>query len=96
MLVNISKDPVILSIITLLSSFIFFYLILYLSQPKFVQIVDKNGDTYRSKKLIISFASTFAFVSALTFLLLTTKYEKVQVVLTSNFKFSKPDNTFSL
>lgn len=102
MLVNIPKDPTTISIITLISSFMFFALILYLFQPKFIQIIDKNGNSYRSKQLIISFSATFAFVFAITSLLLqSTKYREIQQPgntgkTTSDFNFSKLNSNFSL
>lgn len=95
-----TKDPTIISLIVLVSSFLFFILVFYLFQPKFVQVIDQDGKTYRSKELIISFSSVFAFLAAIISLITASdKYgtrEGNNIDKSLSFQFSNANTGFSL
>lgn len=93
-----TKDPTTLSLIVLLSSFALFYILLYILQPSFVQVIDKSGNKYRSKNLIASFSSTFAFLAAIVSLLVASeRYRTPEDFNTQNLtRFSNANTSFSL
>ena len=94
------KNPMVISLFALVSSFLFFSLVLYLLKPNFVQIIDKNGNSYISNNIIISFSSTFALVTAVTSLVLaSSKYGgENEGIRQKNiiFRSNKVNSNFSL
>ena len=95
---DIPKDPSIISLIVLVSSFVFFVCVLYVFQPKFVQVIDQEGRTFRSKGLIVSFSSAFAFLTAIISLLMASEKYGIREDNNSqnSFRFSNPNKSFSL
>ena len=92
------KDPTTVSLIVLVSSFLFFIVVFYLFQPKFVQVIDQDGRTYRSKELITSFSSVFAFLAAIISLLMASEKHGAREHNNSknSFTLSNHNKDFSL
>lgn len=68
-----TNNPVKTSIISLIVSMVIFTGILWLWHPQWVRIIDKDGNETTSKELVVSFATTFSLVVAITVLLLFAK-----------------------
>lgn len=64
------KDPVTLSGVTLVTSFLIFTCVLALIKPSCVINVDKNGERKVSTKILLSFSTTFSIVISIATLLL--------------------------
>lgn len=72
------QDPTQISLLTFVVSFVFYALVLYLIKPPWIQLIDrKGGKMVLSNQLLGSYAATFALVTAILALLLSSKHFSV-------------------
>lgn len=86
------KDPVIMSTVTLIITFVILVGILYLAKPFWVQVVDQNtGKKSISGQLVLSYSATFALVCSIAvFLIVSNKQESQNMVSYNSQAFFLP------
>lgn len=68
-----TDNPIHMSLVYLVGSFVFFMIVIRTSKPSWIQTKDIRGENRVCYKLLVAFSLTFSLVVAITVLLLRSK-----------------------